>query len=431
MQFRKNYRFSNWAGNHTITASNFYQPQTTAEIAQVVAQAYKVRLIGTGHSWSDICLCDDTFINLDNFNKVLQVDKDNLQITVQPGIKLWQLNEYLDKQGLALPNLGSIAKQSLAGAISTGTHGSGINYQILASMVEQFKLLKADGSEVLLHHERDREIFDKAIVSLGSLGVVTEMTLNVVPAFRLHDETYVAPYEEVINNLDELVQGTDHFKLWWFPHVEKVVVYRYSRTQEPANDSRFRQWFMDEFLSVQVYRLLLKAGNVNREWRQNINRTLVTKFINPLNRIEKSYKVFNVPEPPLHRETEWAFDYSCAKELLREYKRMINASTHRINFIQEIRFTKADNYALSPAYGRNTMWLGAYNADNFGWNELLADFEKLAVAYKGRPHWGKEFTVGASYLQQQYPQYEIFKTLRNEYDAGGKFTNPYIDRIFL
>jgi L-gulono-1,4-lactone dehydrogenase len=431
MQASINYTFRNWAGNQTITARNYHQPVTVDELAEAVGSAEKVRLIGSGHSWSDVCLCEDTFINLDRFNKVLSLDKEKLQLTVQPGIKLWQLNEYLDKQGLALPNLGSIAKQSLAGAISTATHGSGINYRILAGMVEQFKLLKADGSEVVLHYERDKELFNKAIVSLGSLGVVTEMTLNVVPAFRLHDETYVAPYEEVINNLDELVHGTDHFKLWWFPHVEKVVVYRYTRTQEPANDSRFRQWFMDEFLSVQVYRLLLKAGQVNREWRQNINRTLVTKFINPLNRIEKSYKVFNVPEPPLHRETEWAFDYSSAKELLREYKRMINASVHRINFIQEIRFTKADDYALSPAYGRNTMWLGAYNADNFGWNELLADFEKLAVAYNGRPHWGKEFTVGAPYLQQQYPQFETFKKLRKEYDAGGKFANTYIERIFL
>ncbi len=431
MKTTANYRFLNWARNESCVAKNYFQPETEEEIIQIVTTHPKIRVVGTGHSWNKICLTEDVLVNFDNYNKVLHLNKQALQVKVQAGIKLWQLNEYLDKQGLALKNLGSIAKQSVAGAISTGTHGTGINYQILGSQIEEFSLIKADGEKIIINREHDKDLYQMAIVNLGCLGIISEVTLNIVPAFNLHDETYTAKFEDVINNLDNLVNTTDHFKLWWFPHTDEVVVYKYTRTQAPVNDSRLRQWFMDELISVNAYRLLLKIGGINRNWRKNINRQLVQNFIKPLNRIEKSYKVFNVPEPPLHRETEWAFDITQAKSLLREYNNMINASAHRINFIQEIRFTKADDFALSPCYQRDTLWLGVYNADNFGWNELLADFEVMAQRYNGKPHWGKEFkSVNKEFFQRAYPLLANFNLLRQNFDPGNKFANDFILKIF-
>ncbi len=430
MKQQSGYRFLNWAQNETCTAKNFFQPETEEELTEIIKSGSKIRLVGTGHSWSSICLNNDTLINLDFYSKVLALDKEKLQLKVQSGIKLWQLNEYLDKEGLALKNLGSIARQSLAGAISTGTHGTGIDYRILGSQIEEFTLIKADGEKVKLHGELDKELFNMCVVNLGCLGVISEIILNVVPAFNLHDYTMAIPFDEAVERLDEFINNTDHFKMWWFPHTDKMVLYRYNRTHEKANDSRFRQWFMDEFVSVNVYRLLLKAGNINRRWRKTINALLIKNFDKPLDRIEKSYKVFNVPEPPIHRETEWAFDISDAKDLLREYKQLISSSSHLINFIQEIRFTKADDFALSACYGRDSIWLGAYNADNFEWNELMSDFETLAKKYKGRPHWGKEFTIDKEYLQSVYPKYEEFNVLKKQFDPLEKFTNNFISKIF-
>ena len=401
------------------------------ELIEIIKAHDKIRVVGTGHSWNGICLTNEALVNLDLFNQVIDLEKAKLQIKVQPGIKLWQLNEFLDRHGLALQNLGSISEQSVAGAISTGTHGTGINYRILGSQIEEFWLIKADGEKILIHKDRDKELFDLALVNLGCLGVISSITLNVVPAFNLHDATTIANFDSIIDKLDELVAGTDHFKLWWFPHTEEVVVYRYTRTQNPVNDSRLRQWFMDELVSVNAYRLMLKIGSINRDWRKRINKALVQKFIKPLDRVEKIFKVFNVPEPPLHRETEWAFDIGIAKNVLRDYKQMINASKHRINFLQEIRFTKADDFALSPCYRRNTLWLGAYNADNFGWEALLADFEVIAKQYNGRPHWGKEFrTADRGYLQSVYPRLNDFGLLRKQFDPNNKFMNNYISKIF-
>jgi L-gulonolactone oxidase len=425
-----NYRFTNWAKNESCVAKNFHQPETEEEIIGLLTRYSKVRVVGTGHSWNSICHTEEALLNFDRYNKVLHLDKESLRVTVQPGIKLWQLNEYLDNQGLALTNLGSISDQSLAGAISTGTHGSGIRYQIIGSQMEEFTLVKASGEKITLHRERDKELFNLCVVNLGSLGIISSITMNVVPAFNLQDMTIAAEYEKTIDVLEHFVDYTDHFKMWWFPHTKDIVLYRYTRTQQAANDSRFRQWFMDEFVSVNLYRLLLKLGTINRPWRKRINSLLVRNFKQPLNRIEKSYKVFNVPEPPLHRETEWAFDISIAKELLRDYRKMIDASQHHMNFIQEIRFTKADDFALSPCYGRDTIWLGAYNADNFGWKELMSDFEALAKKYNGRPHWGKEFTRDSNYLRTVYPKLEEFNALRHQFDPGGKFENEFINQIF-
>jgi L-gulonolactone oxidase len=430
MQQQANYRFINWAKNESCVAKNFYQPETEEEIIDLVTASAKVRVVGSGHSWNSICHSEEVLLNFDRYNKVLHLDKEKLQVKLQPGMKLWQLNEYLDKEGLALANLGSISDQSVAGAISTGTHGTGIKYQILGSQVEEFSLIKASGGKIRVHRERDKDLFNLSIVNLGCLGIISDITINVVPAFRLQDMTISADFDKTIDVLERFIDYTDHFKMWWFPHTKEIVLYRYSRTQQAANDSRFRQWFMDEFVSVNLYRLLLKLGTIKRPWRKAINNLLVKNFRRPLHRIEKSYKVFNVPEPPLHRETEWGFDVSQAKDLLREYKQMIEHSQHRMNFIQEIRFTKADDFALSPCYGRDTIWLGAYNADNFGWNELLKDFEILARKYNGRPHWGKEFTRDKDYLQSAYPKFEAFNSLRKEFDPDGKFENDYIRKIF-
>lgn len=429
MKAALNYQFTNWAKNHSCTAKNYYQPETEEEMMEVIRNHSKIRMVGSGHSWSAVCLSEEALLNLDHYNKVIELNKEQLQLRVQAGIKLWQLNAYLDTHGLALKNLGSIDRQSIAGAVSTGTHGSGINFQILGSQVQEFSLIKADGQKVIINRDKDKELFEMALVNLGCLGVITEVVLNVVPAYNLRDHTSVENFDAVIDRLEDFVNETDHFKMWWFAHTEQVVVYRYNKTQEPVNDSRFRQWFMDEFLSVYMYRLLVKIGNLNRDWRKKINQLLVG-FIAALNRIEKSHKVFIVPEPPLHRETEWAFDIKSARDLLREYKKTINQSEHRINFIQEIRFTKGDSFALSPCYGQNSIWLGVYNMDNFGWKELLADFEQMAKRYNGRPHWGKEFTIEPQYLKSHYPRFDEFNALRKAMDPQGKFMNEYTSAVF-
>lgn len=430
MRHQAQFSFRNWAGNQTARVAHFFEPTTEAELMDIVQRFPKIRLVGSGHSWSALCVTDTALVSTAHYNKVLHLDRDKLEVTIQSGVKLWQLNEYLDRQSFALKNLGSISEQSVVGAICTGTHGSGKDFQILGSQVISFSLIKADGTKQLIHRYNEPQLFATALINMGALGVVSEMTLHIVPAFRLHEQVFVTDFEYALQQIDEWQKTTDHLKFWWFPHTDKIIVYRHQRTQHPPNDNQFRQWLMEEMISVYAYRLMVKIGNLNRNWRVGINRLLLNNFIRPIDRVEKSYKVFNVPRPPIHREAEWAFDVKLAPEVLRAYKQKIESSSHRINFLQEIRFTKADNFALSPCYQSDCVWVGCYNIDNFGWEELMADFEALAVNFDGRPHWGKEFTVGKDFLEKQYPEWSVFIALKKQFDPNGKFSNKLIEQIF-
>lgn len=430
MRHQQNFLFRNWAGNLRQVVPHYFEPTSEAELVDLVKTHHKIRLVGSGHSWSALCVTDVALVSTAKYSQIVYLDKHNLQVTIQSGVKLWQLNEYLDKHELALKNLGSISEQSVVGAICTGTHGSGKDYQILGSQVVSFSLIKADGSKQIIHRDNDPMLFNQVLINLGSLGIVSEMTLQVVPAFQLHEQIFVEDFETALQKLEEWRNTTDHLKFWWFPHTDKMIVYIHNRTQEPSNDSRFRQWLMEEVISVYAYRFFVWIGTLDRNWRKTINRMLLANFIRPIDLIEKSYKVFNVPRPPIHREAEWAFDVSLAADVLRAYKQKIDNSMHRINFLQEIRFSKADNFALSPSYSRDTVWIGCYNIDNFGWGELMHDFEEIGTHYNGRPHWGKEFAVSKTYLQGQYADWSKFVALKSQFDPKGKFENKMIAELF-
>ena len=431
MQVERDYTFVNWAGNVRQQVRNYFQPETLEEIVDIVRHHQHIRMVGTGHSWSDICVNGEAMLNLDKFNKILEVDHERLQIKVQAGIKLWELNEQLDKIGLALINLGSIARQSIAGAISTGTHGSGINYQIIGSAATSLTIIDANGNIHHMDKEQQPDMFHAAIVNLGCLGILAEITLKVTKAFNLNDHTVAMPMDDVLDKLDDFVLNTDHFKMWWLAPAKYIVTYRYNRTQKPTNDSAFRQWFKDVFLSVTIYRFLVWVAKWIPGLADFFNTILTSSYKKPLNRIEKSYKVFNVPEPPLHRETEWAFDYKDAPAILKEYKKLLKESGFHYNFIQEIRFTKGDDFWLSPCYHRDSIWLGVYCYEHEHWDKVLPMFEAFARKHNGRPHWGKEFvTTDKGYLQQVYEKWDDFIQIKQSFDPNGKFSNAFTSKLF-
>lgn len=430
MKHQQDFTFKNWGKNIEQQVANYFQPENEVELISIVHNQKKIRVVGTGHSWSDVCVTNDSIINLDLYNNILHIDKANKTVKVQAGIKLWHLNDLLDKEGLALENLGSISEQSLAGAISTGTHGTGISYQCLASQIIEFSLIKADGSKLIINKKNDVDLFNASVISLGCLGVISEITLQLVDAFNLHEYTTTMPFEEVIENIDELLKDNHHFKLWWLPPSNNIVVFRYTRTQEKVNDSKLRQFLQDRLLSVIGYRLLVFIGRLIKSWVAPINKYLTQQMHGPIDRIEKSYHVFNVPAPPIHRETEWTFDLKNVKEMLRAYKSMIENSPYHLTFIQEIRFTKGDDFWLSPCYKRDAIWLGLYNYNFHKWNDILPFYQSFAKQFNGRPHWGKEFVMDKNYLQQQYDRVEDFKKLRNEFDPTNKFENKFIEELF-
>jgi FAD/FMN-containing dehydrogenase len=418
----------NFGGNVRFKPRVRAQPRGVEEIVTVVREAKRVRAVGAAHSWSPAIVTDDTLISLDRMRSVIALDRDKKQVTVQGGMRLRELNAYLHREGLALESLGSIDSQSVAGVIATGTHGSGKNFRCISAQVARLGLIDGTGREVTL--ERGQPEFDGAVVGLGALGVVHAVTFDVVDAFRLHDRTGLVSFDDAIENLDEHLASADHVKFWWFVPLDEAVLYRYRRTTEASNDRRLRRWFKDRVIAVGVYRSLVTLGLLTgRRLVPAFNRFLNQQAGRPLSRITDSHVGFLTPIPPVHRESEWAFDAGNAKPLLREYKRVLPDSGHSYNFIQELRFSKADELWLSPGYQRDTIWLSLYNIDRRNWNAQLAKFEAFARAHGGRPHWGKEATFERDYLRSQYPRHADFVALAARFDPERKFRNAWLDGI--
>ena len=419
-------RIENYGKSWSFTPARVVTPSTVEEIERAVRDARCVRVVGAAHSWSKGIVTDDTLISLDAMNRVLDVDRDALRVRVQAGIRLKDLIAALDAQGLALENLGSIAEQSLAGAIATGTHGTGIGFKCLADQVQSLSVIDGRGAHRVV--DRDHADFPALVVGLGAMGVVYEMTLSVVPAFQMHFVTEMMPFDELVDNLDHHVRQHDHFKFWWLVGDDQVTVFRQRRTDEPRNDSDFSRWVKDEVIAVGAYRFLLSLQRVRRDplvrWTNNV---ISRSYAKRSERICKSHVAFLTPEPPVHRESEWAFDYTDAPELLRAYREMLMQCGHSFSFIQEIRFTAADEFWLSPAYGRDSIWLSLYNIDTEArWDDQRRQFLAFADERGGRPHWGKEAYFDHDTLQRRFPRWSVFAGLRETYDPDGKFANRWL-----
>ncbi len=418
----------NFARNVSFSPRRRVTPRTVDELTTIIRESTRIRAVGAAHSWSPAIVTEDTLVSLDAMASPIALDRDKRQVTVQGGMRLRALNTYLDTHGFAMKSLGSIDSQTAAGVIATGTHGSGRAFPCLSAQVARLELVDGRGERVSL--ARGDADFAGAVVGIGALGVVHAVTFDVVPAFRLHDVTKIERFDDMLENLDANLADVDHFKVWWLVPDERVVVYRYQRTDAPANDSRFRRWFKERVISVGAYRTLLALGQLNsRRWIPGINRFLTNQAGRPLDRLVPSYVGYLTPIPPRHRESEWAFDLTHAKDLLREYRRLLPDGGHSYNFIQELRFSKGDDLWLSPAYQRDSIWLSLYNVDRQHWDAQLAKFESFARANGGRPHWGKEATFDRTYLRSQYARLDDFIALAARFDPDGKFRNAWTDEI--
>ncbi len=420
----------NYGKSWAFRPGRLLRPESVDELVEMVRAATKLRVMGAGHSWSRAIVTDDTLLSLDALDRVLDVDHQAMQVTVQAGIRLRDLITALEREGLALANLGSIAEQSVAGATSTGTHGSGLGHRCLSDQLLRVALVDGRGERRVL--DRDHPDFDAVAVGLGGLGVIHEVTLSVVPAFQMQAVTEAVPFDEALDDLGAMLEAHDHFKMWWIVPNEEVVLFRQDHTDAPRDDSDLQRWFKDELLAVLVYRSLLQLQKL---WRDGLvlwtNRVLGGAYAKRFERTSKSHVAFLTPSPPVHQETEYAFDLADAPALLRAYRSLMLDSGYTYSFIQEIRFTRADPFWLSPSYGRDSIWLSMYNIDSDArWQKQRQLFEEFARRHGGRPHWGKEADFDPAYLCRRYPRFDDFGRLLVEYDPQGKLSNPWLDGIF-
>ena len=424
--------WKNWAGNQRSNGVAFHSPDNEPDLVAIVKMAresnQRVKVVGHGHSFTGIAVTDGHIVSLENFNNVLNVDTATNEVTVQSGIRLSHLNEKLDLMGLAMPNLGDIAYQSLAGSISTSTHGTGVSKTGLAAQVVGLRLIAADGSihDCSLHE--NAELFHVARVGLGALGILSTVTLKVVPAFNLHAVEEPMRLDYVLDHLEELNSGNDHFEFFWVPHTGWALTKRNNRTTLPANpQKRVRAWWNKTVIENYAFGALCWIGRLLPSLIPRIAKALPSS--GRVEYVNKSFKVFTSKRIVKFYEMEYAIPRSELKVALNRVRKMVEVKKFKLNFPVEVRFTAADDIPLSTACGRESAYVAVHVYKGMNYDEFFREVELIMNDYEGRPHWGKIHFQSLESLSSRYHEIQRFADVRNRLDPEGVFTNDYLCRV--
>jgi L-gulonolactone oxidase len=426
--------WTNWGGNQTADCS-IARPRGTAEIAAVLGKAAaddrRVKPIGSGHSFSGIARPEQIQLRLDRHADLVGIDTATGLVTVQAGMPLYRLNALLAEAGLALSNLGDIDRQTVAGAMATGTHGTGARFGGLSSQVRELELVLANGEVLVCSPTQHPEVFSPARVNLGALGVVSTLTLQTVPAFAVRAEEFTMPLAEVLQRYDEFADGTDHFEFYWFPHTAHTLVKRNTRLPpgaELAPLSRLRAWWDDDFLSNTVFGATVALGRVWPALIRPINR-ISARALGSRTFTGRSDRVFVSDRRVKFIEMEYAVPRAAAVDVVTAIRAAVDASDWSIGFPIEVRVVAADDVPLSMAHGRDSAYIAVHSPLGVDYEAYFAAVEQIMADHDGRPHWGKRHSLGAEQLSRLYPGFGEFVALRDRLDPDGRFANAYLDRV--
>jgi len=427
----------NWAGTAVATPARIVRPGTVAEIAAAVKSAGSeglcVRALGSGHSFTAISSCDGAVaLDLSGFTGIEAADAGTGVVTVRSGTSLRSLNASLAALGLAMANLGDIDAQTLAGALATGTHGTGAALGGLATQVLGMSLVLADGSVVSCSAAERPSLFAAARVGLGALGVVTSVTLQCVPAFSLVADESPEPIESVLSSFSSLAATNDHFEFYWFPYGRKALVKRNNRSVTagpvPGAMPAWRRYWEFEVMENTVFGALCRAGRTVPRLIPSLGR-LTSAGLSRRSYTAPSYEVFVTPRRVRFVESEYAVPRESVLDVLGELRRAVPRLSHPVMFPVEVRVAAADDIWLSTAYGRDSAYVAIHQYVGLPYQEYFSLFESIAAAAGGRPHWGKMHTLDAGRLADRYPRFPDFLAVRAEVDPEGRFLNPYLKRV--
>ena len=411
---------NNWAGNYTYRAARLHFPETVEQVQELVIRSRKLRVLGSRHSFNDIADSPENLLSLEHFDQVVALDRKHSTVTVEAGIRYGQFCQQLHREGYALHNLASLPHISVAGACATATHGSGDQQGNLATAVSAMELVTADGEVIILSREQHGEPFLGAVIGLGGLGVVTKLTLDVVPTFEMRQDVY--------ENLP-LAQLEDHF--------EDIMSSAYSV-------SLFTDWRSATFNQVWLKRRVIDGTSLELEPKL-FGATLATRPLHPIGALsaENCTEQLGTPGPWHERLPHFRMDFtpSSGEELQTEYfvpRQHAFSALHAIEqlrehlapllMISEVRTIAADKLWMSPCYQQSCVTL------HFTWKmnwpavkKVLPMIEEQLAPFHARPHWGKLFTMSPTLLQSLYTKLPEFQQLLQHYDPQGKFRNAFLD----
>lgn len=416
----------NWSGSQQCLPEARVAPATLAELQQLVRDAQGViRPVGAGHSFTPLVPTDGTIVSLSRMSGVVSHDSNTLQATVKAGSRLGELGQPLEDIGQAMINMPDIDEQALAGCLATATHGTGANIGCMSTFVTRLQMINATGDLVECSADENPDLFDAARVSLGSLGILTEVTLQNTAPYRLVRETVWRSLDEILDIADDLADQHRNFEFFYIPFSGMGFTDAHDLTVEAVSSTER----IDGNDAVEDLRLARDW----LEWSPKVRELILGSYMKTLadeRVVESSWKNYASERNVRFNEMEYHLPRENGLAALREIRAALESLHHEVFFPIEVRFVKGDDIWLSPFYQRDTCSIAVHRIFDEDFKPYFATIEPIMRRYGGRPHWGKLHTLGPAELREMYPRWDDFIALRRDLDPQGRFMNDYLQTLF-
>lgn len=424
--------WSNWTGDQRCRPAEVVRPRDRDELATAIAAAAgagrRVSVAGAGHSFTEAALTDGTMIDIAALGGVIDADRASGLVRVGAGTVLADLDEELHRFGLAMENLGDIDRQTIAGAISTGTHGTGAKLRSISAQVEALELVGGDGSVRELDGS-EPDLLRAARVGVGALGAISALTLRCVPAFVLERIDSPQPREEVLDSFDQRADANDHFELFTFPYADSALVLERNRVEGPPRPrGRLAAYLNDIVLENWALEALSATGRLFPRAIPGLSR-LAAALASGGKTVDRSDRVFASERRVRFTEMEYGVPREHGPEAARRVVEWVRANRYPVFFPIEMRVAAGDDALLSPSHGRDTAYIAVHQYRGMEWRPYFEAVEAIMRDYAGRPHWGKRHFQTAETLAPLYPEWATFQAARDELDPDRVFSNEYATRV--
>lgn len=425
----------NWGRSESSRPRYTARPANVAEVQSIVRFAAEnglsVKTVGAGHSFTAIAATTGIHLDLSLIDGLLEVDQAAARVTLGAGTRLHRLPALLGPLGLALSNMGDIDRQTIAGATSTGTHGTGALFGGLATQITAATLVTATGELLHVGDTEHAELLPAVRLGLGALGVLVDLTIQCVPAFLLSAVEEPLGFDEVLDGLAERTAAADHVEFYWFPHTDRVSAKTNMRLPGDAERHPLNpvgEWIEDVVMSNWALSAVCTVGRIAPATTPSLNRFAASVF-GHRRFVDESQSVFTSPRYTKFREMEYNIPVAALPDAMRDLRRLIDSSGWKISFPVEVRMSAADDNWLSTAQGRASGYIAVHRHFREDPEEYFRAVEQVMRGYGGRPHWGKMHYQDAASLSEVYPHHRDFVAVRDRLDPERRFGNAYLERV--
>ncbi|WP_336955766.1 D-arabinono-1,4-lactone oxidase [Acinetobacter johnsonii] len=425
MKTQETYTWSNWSGFQQAHPQHILHPDNVLELQHIVQSHPKIRVVGAGHSFTPLVCTDATLVSLNQISGVASSDTAHSRCSLYAGTRLYNLDQYLEPINQALMNQGDIDQQSLAGAVSTGTHGTGADLYCISAYVEDFELLTASGEILNCSRTENPEIFAAGRVSLGSLGILTKITMQNRPRFKLKEHIQLCRVADMMQFIQQWKHQHRHIECFVFSHAEKLMLKTLDETDEELQPRK--ESYPSEDMLLTICSELIKNFPSLNPYVQKLLGT----FVKPTTAVDWSSKIFPTVRNTKFNEMEYQIPVDGGLDCLEEILATLRQHKVATFFPLEFRFVKGDDIWISPFYQQDSISISVHQYHKQDPRLIFDIVEPIFQKYKGRPHWGKMHSMTAMQLRDLFPKWEDFLRLRQQLDPERKFLNPYLEQLFL